>query len=165
MLSASFTNRVRNTQPHFQRRKGRLLRTPSSRSRGDADGNCKDVMETLSSEGCRKSMVLPGCVRAGGGQDPASPSITCSVALPCSGPGGGGWELGGSFSLPVLAGLCSTRVSPASWRRENPFTRGSCSSKIRLWSSIAPGVSLQSAAKHAARAGGQPQVWPRWDKR
>lgn len=56
----------------------------------------------------------------------------------------------------MLAGLCPARVSPASQRRENPFTRGSCSSKIRLWPSIGPGLSLQRAAQHTARAEGSP---------
>lgn len=111
-------------------------------------------METLSSEGCRKSAVPPGCVRAGGGQDPTSPSITCSAVLPCSSPGAVGWEPGGSFSLPELAGLCPTWVSPASWRRENPFKRGSCSSKIRLWPPIAPRVSLQSTQPGQASSPG-----------
>lgn len=62
--------------------------------------------------------------------------VSPPAALPRSSPG---WEPGGSISLPVLAGLCPAGVLPASRSRENPFTGGSCSPKIKLCPQQHPG--------------------------
>lgn len=141
MLSASFTNGVENTQPHFQQRP---VRTHNSQSHGDAYGNHN--LKMLGSPflgGLQEKCSSPGLHESwrwrGPHQPQCQPLQRCHAAAP-------GRE--GASASPCWQG------SAHQLEEGESFHRVSCSPKIKLCPTTAPRVSLQTAAEHTARAGG-----------
>lgn len=141
MLSASFTNGIRNTQHYFQQRP---VRTHDSQSHGDAYGNHN--LKMLGSPflgGLQEKCSSPGLHESwwwrGPHQPQCQPLHHCHAAAP-------GRE--GASASPCWQ---SSARQP---EEGESFHRVSCSPKIKLCTPTAAGMSPQSAAEHTARAEG-----------